>query len=136
MGRPNENASESGRPIFTSPVGAAEAALHGGARFGRLLQHQLRVLIQEAAGLRRLHAARAALQQRRLHLRFERGDMLAQGRLRDVQHPGGARQAAEVNDLHEIRSCLRSTIPLLARRYRFCRWRQHESRWCARCGAA
>src|SRR5258707_2404264 len=67
----------------------------------QLLQHRLGVAIQSEAGFRRRDPMIAAQEQFLLEMRLERGDLLAQRRLRDAQRVCGARHAARVDDLDE-----------------------------------
>ena len=67
-----------------------------------LAQDQLRVPIQHLAGFGGRDAALGAHEQLLAHLALERGELLAQGRLRDVQHVGRLGEAADVDDLDEV----------------------------------
>ena len=58
-------------------------------------------MVELTPGFRGCDTPRRALEQRRPKLALQRGDMLAQRRLRDVQGPRGACQAAEIDDPDE-----------------------------------
>ena len=80
----------------------APGRVHVGLRLLALAQDQLRVPVEHLAGLGRRDAALGAQQQLLAHLALQRGQLLAQRRLRDVQHVGRLGQAADVDDLHEV----------------------------------
>ena len=84
------------------PTAPRPAASMSTLRLLALAQDELGMAVQHLAGLGRRHAALGAHQQLLAHLAFERRELLAQRRLRDVQHLGGLRQAADVDDLHEV----------------------------------
>ena len=89
-------------PTDTCARQARAGRLHVDAGLLALAQDELRVAVQHLAGLGGRDAALGAHQQLLAHLAFERGELLAQRRLGDVQHLGGLRQAADVDDLHEV----------------------------------
>ena len=76
--------------------------VHVDPRLLALAQDELGVPVQHLAGFGRRDAALGAQQQLLAHLALERGQLLAQRRLRDVQDVGGLGEAADVDDLHEI----------------------------------
>jgi hypothetical protein len=81
---------------------ALARGLHVDAGLLALAQDDLGVAVQHLAGLGGRHAALGAHQQLLPHLAFERRELLAERRLRDEEHLGGLRQAADVHDLHEV----------------------------------
>ncbi len=58
--------------------------------------------VQGKASFRRRDPMIAAQKQLLLEMRLERGDLLAQRRLRDAQRVGGAGHAARIDNLDEI----------------------------------
>jgi hypothetical protein len=67
-----------------------------------LLQDAAAVCQQPAAGVGERHAAAVALEQVLAQLHLERPHLAAERRLRDPQHAGCAREAAELGHLHEV----------------------------------
>ena len=90
------------RPTDTAPGQPLPGRLHVDPRLLALAQDQLRVAVQHLARLGRRHAALGPHQQLLAHLALQRGELLAQRRLGDVQDVGGLGQAADVDDLHEV----------------------------------
>jgi len=62
-------------------------AAHRIARALEVRQHHLGMLEEHLAGVGQRHAAAGAVEQLRTNLRLQRRDLLAQGRLRNVQPP-------------------------------------------------
>ena len=90
------------RPTETWPDSVWPGALHVDLRLLALAQDELGMAIQRRAGLGGRDAALGAHEQLLLELVFERDQLLAQRRLGDVKHFGGLRQAADIDDLHEV----------------------------------
>jgi hypothetical protein len=67
-----------------------------------LPKHELRVVIERLAVLGRRHAFRRPHEQRLADFLFEASHLLAQGRLRDEDLTRRLREAAALDDLHEI----------------------------------
>ncbi len=77
-------------------------ALDVGLSLFVLAQDQLGVAIERRACLSGRDAAFGTHEQLLLELVFERDQLLAQRRLGDMKHFGGLRQAADIDDLHEV----------------------------------
>ena len=75
--------------------------LDGLRRLARERQHAARVAEQQRAGARRRGAATEPVEQLHAQLVLERADVLGDGRLREEERLGGAREAAELGDLDE-----------------------------------
>jgi hypothetical protein len=71
-------------------------------RLAERRQHGAGVFVKPATGRGQRDPARPSFQQLDAQLGFERGDMVAQGGLRDVEHFRGARQHAGIGDRDEI----------------------------------
>ena len=58
--------------------------------------------IEYLTGFGRRHAALGANQQLLIQLVLQRGDLLTERRLRDVQHFSRLRQTANIDDFHKV----------------------------------
>jgi hypothetical protein len=74
---------------------------HALLRFLRQQQHRARVCQQPVAGLGQAHRVRIATEQCNATGSLERGELSAQGRLRELEVAGRRRDAAALDDAHE-----------------------------------